>query len=58
MKKLFVIAAIVLGTAAFSACGGKTEGDGTTDTTATETMMSTDTASTMSADTAAADSAR
>ncbi len=59
MKNLFIAAAIVLGTVAFSACGGeKKETETTTETTETTTettvdTMSTDTAATMSTDTAA-----
>ncbi len=57
MKKLFLMGAIVLGTYAFSACGGKSGSDseGTvvdsdtiveTDTTVTETRVETDTVTT------------
>jgi hypothetical protein len=57
MKNLFVAAAIVFGTVAFSACGGEKGETTTTDSTATietttDTVMTTDT---VTVDTAAAD---
>ncbi|MDJ1503831.1 hypothetical protein [Xanthocytophaga agilis] len=46
MKNLFAIAAIVLGTVVFSACGGKTDTTESSDTTATTTEATVDTATT------------
>jgi hypothetical protein len=66
MKNLFAIAAIVLATVSFSACGGKTEGGAEGDTTSTmapetdtTTMMApADSGSMAPADSSVGDSAK